>query len=105
MALTIEEIKSAVEQQPELKEQILSVVSDGRIIRTKEEDQQYLTNHVNSVVEERVSARLKDEVGKQFGEAMSAIDAEIKTITGIEKQAGEKTTAYAKRAVTEKQTK
>lgn len=88
-----------------MKDGILSIVSDGRIIRTPEEDQQFLQNHVSSAVEPQLQARLKEEVGKQFGEAMSSIDAEIKRITGIEKQAGEKTTLYAQRALTEKQTR
>lgn len=102
MALTIEEIKTAVEQQPELKDQVLPLVAGDKIIRTKEEDQQFLDRHVNAVVDEKVKTKLQAAVDNEFGQALSEIDQEIKTITGIEKQANEKTTAYAKRAIEEK---
>ncbi len=102
MELTIELIKEGLEKQPELKESLLSVLADGRIIRTKEEDEQFLTSHVNSVVEERAAKLSKEKINEEYGNAMRTIDEKIKTITGIEKKPGEKTTDYAARAVEEK---
>ena len=109
--MTIEEIKTAVEKQPELKTAIVSsfkpdfvagAEAEGMVVRTKDQDQQYLTNHVNAVVSDRVKTELQKEVDKEFGNAMRKIDEEIKTVTGVEKKPGEKTTDYAKRAVEEK---
>jgi hypothetical protein len=109
--MTIEEIKTAVEKQPELKTAIVSsfktdfvagAEAEGMVVRTKDQDQQYLTNHVNAVVADRVKADLQKEVDKEFGNAMRKIDEEIKAVTGVEKKPGEKTTDYAKRAVEEK---
>jgi hypothetical protein len=109
-SLTIDQVKEAAEKQPEFKNSLLSSFSNdfiqsppqGVVIRTKEEDQRFLDNHVNTVVDERVSKALQPKVDEQFGQALSKIDAEIFSITGIEKKPNEKTTAYAKRAIEEK---
>lgn len=113
--MTIEEIRAAAGKQPELLTAILSsfqsdyvtaAPSLGLVVRTKDQDQQFLDNHVNTVVNDRVNTRmaaeLQPKVDQEFGNAMNKIDEEIKSITGVEKKPGEKTTAYAKRAVEEK---
>lgn len=109
--MTIEEIKTAVEKQPELKTAIVSsfkpdfvagAEAEGLVVRTKEQDQQFLTNHVNAVVDERVKKDLQKKVDEEYGNSMRKIDDHIKAITGLDKQAGEKTTDYAKRAIEEK---
>lgn len=108
--MTIEEVKKAAETSPELKTAIVSSFKDdfvkgataeGLVVRTKEEDQSYLDNHVKTVVDEKVSKELQTKVDAEFSKALSKIDEEIKSITGIEKNASEKTTAYAKRALAE----
>lgn len=110
--MTIEEIKAGVEKDPALKTALLSSFKDefikgataeGLIIRTKADDQAFLDNHVKTVVDGKVATELQAKVDAEFSKAMNKIDEEIKTITGIEKQPNEKTTAYAKRAIAEKQ--
>jgi hypothetical protein len=108
--LTIDQVKEIAGKDPEFRNSLISSFTEdfvkappgNVIIRTKDEDQKFLDNHVNTVVEERVSKLLQPKVDEQFGQALSKIDAEILSITGIEKKPGEKTTAYAKRAVEEK---
>lgn len=109
--LTIDEIKSAVEKQPDLKTGLISSFKDdfvqsgeslGLVIRTKEDDQSYLTNYTNTAIDGEVSKRLKPAVDIEFGKALNKIDAEIQAITGIPKNNGEKTTDYAKRALASK---
>lgn len=112
--MTLTEIKEAAEKQPELRKEILSSFKDefvkgaeaeGMVVRTKDEDQKYLDNHVKTVVDTKVSEALKPKLDEEFSKTMSKIDEEIRSITGIEKKSGEKTTAYAKRAIEEKQLK
>src|SRR6478735_3558469 len=111
MEVTMELVRAAVGKTPALLTEILSsfkadfvkgAEAEGLVVRTKEQDQQFLTNHVNATVADRVKAELQKEVDKEFGNAMRKIDDEIKAVTGIEKKPGEKTTDYAKRAVEEK---
>jgi hypothetical protein len=100
--MNFEELKPVLEQKPELLGEIVSSFKDsvtqklaetGFIIRSKEEDASYLDSQIKNL--------LPAKVGAEFGNAMRAIDEQIKTITGIEKSNGEKTTDYAKRAVEE----
>jgi len=111
MEVTMELVRAAVGKTPALLTEILSsfkadfvkgAEAEGLVVRTKEQDQQFLTNHVNATVADRVKAELQKEVDKEFGNAMRKIDDEIKAVTGVEKKPGEKTTDYAKRAVEEK---
>jgi hypothetical protein len=107
----MELVRAAVGKTPALLTEILSsfkadfvkgAEAEGLVVRTKEQDQQFLTNHVNATVADRVKVELQKEVDKEFGNAMRKIDEEIKAVTGVEKKPGEKTTDYAKRAVEEK---
>lgn len=109
--MNLTEIKEAAEKQPDLKKEILSsfkdefikgVEAEGMIVRTKEQDQTFLDNHVKTVVDAKVAKELQPAVDAEFSKMMSRIDTEIQQITAIEKTAGEKTTAYAKRALSEK---
>lgn len=111
MEVTMDLVRAAVGKTPALLTEILNgfkadfvkgAEAEGMVVRTKEQDQQYLTNHVNAVVEDRVKKDLQKKVDEEFGNAMRKIDDEIKTITGIEKKPGEKTTDFAKRAIEEK---
>jgi hypothetical protein len=109
--MTIEEIKTAVEKQPELKTAIVSsfkpdfvagAEAEGLVVRTKAQDQQYLDNHVNAVVDDRVKKEVQKKIDEEYGNTMRGIDEQIKSVTGIERKPGEKTTDYAKRAIEEK---
>ncbi len=111
MEVTMDLVRAAVGKTPALLAEILSgfkadfvkgAEAEGLVVRTKEQDQQYLDNHVNAVVDGRVKKDLQKKVDEEFGNAMRKIDDEIKAVTGIEKKPGEKTTEYAKRAVEEK---
>jgi hypothetical protein len=110
MELTIDQVKEVAEKQPEFKKGLISSFSndfisqppENVVIRTKDEDQKYLDSHVSAVVEERVNKQLQSKVDEQFGQALNKIDAEILSLTGIEKKPNEKTTAYVKRVTEEK---
>lgn len=111
MEVTMELVRAAVGKTPALLTEILSsfkadfvkgAEAEGLVVRTQEQDQQFLANHVNATVADRVKVELQKEVDKEFGNAMRKIDDEIKAVTGVEKKPGEKTTDYAKRAVEEK---
>lgn len=105
MDVNIEELKTVLETKPELKEQLLSIVSDGRIVRTKEEDQQFLDNHVNVVVGERVKKELQPLVNEEYGKMMASIDGLLENTFGSAKKPGEKTFDFAKRTIEEKHAK
>lgn len=106
MELTIEQIKEAAGKQPQLKEGILgafqndfreTATKSGLIIRTKEEDQQYVQNTLDQVL----PARVEEKFSSKFKESLDGMDAEILRLTGIDKRPAEKTTDYAKRAFQE----
>lgn len=110
--MNLTEIKEAAEKQPELKKEILSsfksdfikgVEAEGMVVRTKDQDQTFLDNHVKTVVDAKVAEKVQPMVDSEFSKMMSKIDDQIKEITGIDKVAGEKTTAFAKRAIEAKQ--
>jgi len=66
----------------------LNEVEDGEfILRTKEEEAQFLENFEN------------DRIGKRIGEVHGQYDNDIKEVTGIERQQGEKTYDYNKRVL------
>jgi hypothetical protein len=111
MEVTMELVKAAVGKTPALLTEILKGFKDdfvkgaeteGLVVRTKEQDQQYLDNHVNAVVDERVKKDLQKKVDEEYGNAMRKIDEQIKAVTGVERKPGEKTSDYAKRAIEEK---
>jgi hypothetical protein len=111
MEVTMELVRAAVGKTPALLTEILSsfkadfikgAEAEGMVVRTKEQDQQFLDNHVNAVVDDRVKKDLQKKVDEEYGNAMRKIDADIKSLTGIDKKPGEKTTEYAKRAIEEK---
>jgi hypothetical protein len=106
--MTIAEIKSEAEKTPALKSEIFSsfkdeflkgVQAEGMIVRSKDDDQKFLDNHVKTVVDGKVAEQLKEKVAVEYGKSMGEIDTFLKEITGVEKNNGEKTTAYAKRAL------
>ena len=109
--MNLTEIKEAVEKQPDLKKEILTsfksdfmsvAESDGLVVRTKEQDQTFLDNHVKTVVDAKVAKELQPALDAEYSKMLTKFDAEIQQITSIEKNTGEKTTAYAKRALSEK---
>jgi hypothetical protein len=104
--MKFEELKGVLEQTPELLKEITSSFKDkivpeletaGYVVRSTDEDASYLENQIKAV--------LPGRIGTEFGNAMRNIDEQIKSITGIEKNNGEKTTDYAKRAVEERTSK
>lgn len=106
MPLTLEEIKTESGKDPELKKGILSTFKDdfvkgaeseGLVVRTKEQDQLYLTNHVNQILPGKVD----EAFTKKFKESLDAMDAEIASLTGAVKGPHEKTSEFIKRAVKE----
>lgn len=103
MEITKEAISEALEKTPELKKEVFELVKDteGFVVRTKEEDEAFLANHVNATVEERVAQVLPEKINREFGEAMRKIDEKIEAVTGVKKKDGEKSTDYAHRALQE----
>lgn len=109
--ITLDAVRSELEKNPDLKKSVIGILKDdfikgaeaeGLVIRTKEQDQQYLTSQINLTLPEKV----KQGVDQKFREMLDPIDAEILSLTGIPKQSkdgapGEKTTDYAKRAFAE----
>jgi tRNA-binding EMAP/Myf-like protein len=109
--ITLDAVKAEIEKNPDLKKSVIGILkedfikgaeSEGMIIRTKEQDQQYVQSQINV----QLPTKVQEEVGKKFKEMLDPIDAEILSITGIAKKEvngapGEKTTEYAKRAFTE----
>lgn len=98
--MKFEELKPVLEQTPELLGEIVSSFKDpitktladaGMIIRSREDDAAYLDNQIKTL--------LPAKVGQEFGNALRGIDEQIKAIVGIDKNSGEKTTDYVKRAV------
>ena len=104
--ITIDQIKEAAGKNAELKSGIISsfksdfiggAEKEGMIIRTKEQDTQHLESQLNLLLPGKVDEKFNEK----FKTSLDAMDVEIKTLTGIDKNANEKTTDYAKRAFKE----
>ena len=101
MEITPEIVVENLQNEAVFNAVVNHLTSSGRIVRTAEEDTNFLNNHVQTVVDGRVQTALNTK----FGETMGAIDREIETLTGIPKANGEKTTVYAARAIAETKAK
>lgn len=95
--MTIEEIKKGLEENPDMKKDLIALVetdaiehlkTKGHVIRTKDEDTQFLTDYEKTKIDPRVN------------EIYTQLDKDILTITGIKKEGSEKTYDYLKRVVT-----
>ena len=83
-------------------EQALEVLkSNGYVVRTAQEDESYLTTHV----EEKAKTLAEEKIGERWRAKNEEFEAEIKTLTGIEKKPGENAQAYLKRAIPELKSK
>lgn len=94
--MTIEEIKKGLEENPELKKDLVGLVetdaiehlkTKGHVIRTKDEETSFLTDYEKSKIDPRVN------------EIYSQLDKDILTVTGVKKEGSEKTYDYLKRVV------
>jgi len=97
--------KLSAEEQKEFFKQLTPEVkaASGLVIRTTEEDSQYVTSQVNL----RANQVAEENFNRKYKERMDALDADILEATGVAKKAhqdnvpDEKTTDYLKRAIKE----
>lgn len=94
--MTIEEIKKGLEENPEMKKDLIALVetdavehlkTKGHVIRTKDEENQFLSDYEKSKIDPRVN------------EIYTQLDKDILAITGVKKDGSEKTYDYLKRVV------
>lgn len=99
-------IQAEIAKNPELKtglvgalrEDVLTVVKgEGLVIRTKDEETEYLTNYEKNIIPSKVEA----EIGKKVGEVHNRYDADIFEATGLKKGPNEKTYDFNKRVLKE----
>jgi hypothetical protein len=101
MNVTLEQVQEAAKTDPELKKGLISSFTndfmqappENVVIRTKEQDQQYLDN--------QLSVLLPGKLKQEFRVKMDEIDGELETLTGLKKGPHEKTTEFVKRALSE----
>jgi hypothetical protein len=103
MPLTIDEIQKAVGEQPELKSSIITSLKDdftkgleaeGVIIRTKDQEAQYLKSYEEKVI----PVKVEEKFSERFKATHDEIDNAVTELTGEKKGPHEKTTEFAKRA-------
>jgi len=83
-------------------EQAIEVLkSTGYVVRTADED----NNFVMTTAEEKARKLADDKISERWRTKNEEFEAEIKQLTGIEKQAGENAQAYLKRAIPELKSK
>ncbi len=83
-------------------EQAIEVLkSTGYIVRTADED----NNFVMTTAEEKARRLADDKISERWRTKNEEFEAEIKQLTGIEKQAGENAQTYLKRAIPELKSK
>ncbi|MBL7738712.1 MAG: hypothetical protein JNK14_05795 [Chitinophagaceae bacterium] len=101
--LTIEQVKEAL-QKPELKTAVLAeletdvltgIKAKGMIVRTKDEDTQFLANYETNIIPEKVKAVIGDKVR----EVHEMYDKDILEVTGLKKDPTEKTYEFNKRVL------
>jgi len=83
--MNLEEITKAVESNPELQTGLINHIQNADFGKT------FLNNYVSTKVEEQIGAKI--------GEVHGKYDIDIKALTGMEKEQGEKTYNYLKRVV------
>jgi hypothetical protein len=101
-SITVEQIREAVEKQPDLKTGILSSFKDDFIktppadvvVRTKEQDDQFVQSSVEKILPQKV----EEKFNLKFKEKLDEMDATIEQLTGEKKEVKEFTTDFAKRA-------
>lgn len=104
--LTLEQVQEAVRENPELKTGIFTTFKDdfsqGKIVRTPEEDQLHLDNQLSIIL----PGKVEEKFNERFKLNLDQFDREIEAITGIPKlipadgnSPKEKTTEYFKRAL------
>lgn len=95
--MTKEEILKGLEENPELKKEVVAVVeteaiehfkTKGHVVRTQDEETAFLSNYEKEKIDPRVE------------QLYSGIDKDILAATGVAKNGSEKTYDYLKRVVT-----
>lgn len=100
--MQITEIKQAISEAPDLKKAIIDMLTaDGIVVRTKDEDANYLSSNIGLVAKKEADKLYQERFDGEFATAMNTIDEQIRKITGIEKKPNEKTTVFAERAIGE----
>lgn len=96
------EVKAELEKDPAILKEVASSFKDsltkelegsGFIIRTKEQDEQYLKAQIDAGAPARFAEAYK--------KAYDLVDSSVKELTGLEKGDNEKTTEYISRAIAE----
>lgn len=99
-------IQAEIAKNPELKtglvgalrdDVLTAVKSEGLVIRTKDEETEYLSNYEKNIIPSKVEA----EIGKKVGEVHNRYDADIFEATGLKKGPNEKTYDFNKRVLKE----
>lgn len=81
-----------------LREDVLTVVKgEGLVLRTKDEETEFLTNYEKNIIPQKVEA----EIGKKVGEVHTRYDQDIFEATGLKKGPNEKTYDFNKRVLKE----
>lgn len=106
MSLTLDQIASEIAAKPELKTSLISSLKDeviagmqaeGRIIRTKEEEETFLTNYEKNTIPAKVQA----EIGAKVKAVHDQYDNDLFELTGEKKAPNEKTYDFMKRKLAE----
>lgn len=106
MSLTIDAVKSEITANPAFKTEVFSSLKDdflselktsGLIIRSADEEQEYLTNYEKNIIPGKVEA----QIGQKVKEVHDRYDTDLFEITGEKKNPNEKTYDFLKRKITE----
>lgn len=104
--MTVEQITAEITAKPELKTAILSSLknevieamkAEGTVIRTKDEETQYITNYETNVIPGKVQA----EIGAKIKAVHDQYDQDLFTLLGEKKLPTEKTYDFMKRKLAE----
>lgn len=106
MALTIDVVNQELAAQPELKKALLgslksdfteSLKAEGVILRTKDEETQFLSNYEANIIPTKVQA----EIGAKIKAVHDQYDNDLLELLGEKKLPNEKTYDFMKRKLTE----
>lgn len=109
MPLTIEQITQEFTATPELKTAVLSslkddfvshVKADGTVIRSKKEDEDFLSNYEKNIIPNKVN----EQIGQKVKEVHEMYDKDLFELTGEKKNPEEKTYEFLKRKIGELKT-
>lgn len=104
--ITIDQINATLAAKPEIKTALLGSLkndvlagmkAEGVIVRTKDEETQFLSNYETNVIPGKVQA----EIGSKIKAVHDQYDADLLELTGEKKLPNEKTYEFMKRKLTE----